>query len=72
MNIVVVGKPACQSCDTMKAWLDSKGLGYQYVNGLQSVVWMTRLRADGQRSFPQAYVDDVFVGDLNALQAKIS
>lgn len=72
MKIVVVGKPACQACDTMKAWLDSKGLGYLYVNGMQSMPWMQRIRDDGARGFPQAYVDDKHVGGLDALQAAIT
>lgn len=69
MKIVVVGKNQCQACDTMKAWLDSKGVGYLYVNGMQSVDWMKRMTSDGARAFPQAYVDDKHVGGLDALKA---
>ena len=71
-KIVVIGKPQCQACDTMKAWLDAKGIGYQYINGMQSVVWMKRMQADGARAFPQVYVDDVHVGGIDALQVALA
>lgn len=71
-NLVVVGKNTCQACDAMKSWLDSQGIGYLYVNGLQSAVWMARMRDEGLRSFPQAFADDKLVGGLDALQTLVS
>ena len=71
MNITVIGKNNCQACDTMKTYLDSKGLGYHYVNGLTSKEWMGALVELGARTFPQAFVDDKHIGGLDALKKVI-
>lgn len=66
--ITVVGKQNCQACDTMQAWLNQQGYGYEVIDGMKNMNWMRRIQAHGARSFPQAFVDGDFIGDLQALQ----
>lgn len=51
----VYGKPNCQGCDQAKALLESKGLGYEYVDVMRTPSAQTLFRENGFRSVPQIF-----------------
>lgn len=54
---VVFGKKNCAGCDQAKALLDSKGIGYQYIDVMTSPSAQQLFREKGFRSVPQIYKD---------------
>lgn len=53
MEIIVYGKKNCQGCDQAKAFLDSKGVGYKYIDVMTDLTSQTLFREKGWRSVPQ-------------------
>ena len=54
---VVFGKKNCSGCDQAKTLLDSKGIGYQYIDVMTSPSAQQLFREKGFRSVPQIYKD---------------
>ena len=54
---VVFGKKNCAGCDQAKTLLDSKGIGYQYIDVMTSPSAQQLFREKGFRSVPQIYKD---------------
>lgn len=53
----IYGKPNCQGCDQAKALLESKGLGYEYVDVMKTPSAQTLFREKGFRSVPQIFLN---------------
>lgn len=53
----IYGKPNCQGCDQAKALLESKGLGYEYVDVMKTPSAQVMFRENGFRSVPQIFKD---------------
>lgn len=53
MEIIVYGKKNCQGCDQAKAFLDSKGVGYKYIDVMTDSTSQALFREKGWRSVPQ-------------------
>lgn len=58
---VVFGKKNCAGCDQAKALLDSKGIGYQYIDVMTSPSAQQLFREKGFRTVPQIMLDGEFV-----------
>lgn len=58
MEIIVYGKKNCQGCDQAKAFLDSKGVGYKYIDVMTDSTSQTLFREKGWRSVPQIVCND--------------
>lgn len=58
-GFVIYGKKNCAGCDQAKALLDSKGLGYQYIDVMLSKEAQALFREKGFRSVPQIYKDGI-------------
>lgn len=58
MEIIVYGKKNCSGCDQAKALLDSKGIGYQYIDVMTSPTAQKLFRENGWRSVPQIMFND--------------
>lgn len=70
---VVFGKKNCAGCDQAKALLDSKGLGYQYIDVMLSKEAQSLFREKGFRSVPQIYLDGIHLeGGVEELKASLS
>lgn len=69
---VVFGKKNCAGCDQAKALLDSKGLGYQYIDVMLSKEAQALFREEGFRSVPQIYKDNQHLGGVEELKASLS
>lgn len=68
----VYGKPNCQGCEQAKALLESKGLGYEYVDVMKTPSAQALFRENGFRSVPQIYVDGKLVeGGFEGLKKKL-
>ena len=52
-SYVIYGKKNCAGCEQAKALLDSKGLGYQYIDVVTSPKAQQLFRENGWRSVPQ-------------------
>ena len=61
MTFKIYGKTNCVECDKATALLHSRGLGYEYVNILQSSAAMTLFREKGWKSVPQIFFDDEYI-----------
>ena len=72
MEIKVYGKKNCSGCDQAKALLDSKGIGYQYVDVMTSSSAQQLFREKGWRTVPQISIDGEWIGGYNELKAKIA
>lgn len=65
---VVFGKKNCAGCDQAKALLDSKGLGYQYIDVMLSKEAQALFREKGFRSVPQVYLNGEWLGGIEELK----
>lgn len=65
---VVFGKKNCAGCDQAKSLLDSKGLGYQYIDVMLSKEAQALFREKGFRSVPQIYKDGIHLGGVEELK----
>ena len=63
----IYGKPNCQGCDQAKALLESKGLGYEYVDVMKTPSAQALFREKGFRSVPQIYYNEQWIGGSNEL-----
>ena len=54
-GFTIYGKPNCQGCEQAKALLESRGLGYEYVDVMKTPSAQTLFREKGFRSVPQCY-----------------
>lgn len=69
---VVFGKKNCAGCDQAKALLDSKGIGYQYIDVMTSPSAQQLFREKGFRSVPQIYKDgEHLLGGVEQLKAEL-
>lgn len=68
---VVYGKPNCAGCEQAKALLDSKGIGYQYIDVMRTPSAQALFRENGFRSVPQCFVDGEHVGSFAELKDSI-
>lgn len=68
---VVFGKKNCAGCDQAKALLDSKGLGYQYIDVMLSKEAQALFREKGFRSVPQIYKDGIHLGGVEELKEEL-
>ena len=57
MYIQVYGKKNCPQCEQAKALLDSKSLGYEYIDLGSNIEAMREAKAKGWRSVPQIIID---------------
>lgn len=71
MYIQVYGKKNCPQCEQAKALLDSKSLGYEYIDLGSNIEAMQEARAKGWRSVPQVVIDGRVVGGYKELAAYI-
>ena len=53
----VYGKSNCSGCEQAKALLESKGLGYEYVDVMKTPSAQALFREKGFRSVPQIFKD---------------
>ena len=53
----IYGKSNCSGCDQAKALLESKGLGYEYVDVMKTPSAQTLFREKGFRSVPQIFLN---------------
>lgn len=71
-GVTVYGKQNCQGCDQAKALLESKGIGYEYVDVMKSPSAQALFREKGFRSVPQIYVDRKLIeGGFEGLKKKL-
>lgn len=63
---------SCPFCIRAKALLDSKGVSYtEYeISGNEAAREEMSLRANGQRTLPQIFIDDVWIGGCDDLYIK--
>ena len=69
MYIQVYGKKNCPQCEQAKALLESKSLGYEYIDLGSNIEAMQEAKARGWRSVPQITIDDTHVGGYKDLVA---
>lgn len=74
-NVEIYTWTYCPFCIRAKALLDKKGVEYQEYNldGDESARDEMAQRANGKRSVPQIFIDDLHIGgcdDIYALEAK--
>ena len=68
----VYGKPNCQGCDQAKALLESKGLGYEYVDVMKTPSAQALFREKGFRSVPQIFLNGEHIeGGFEGLKKKL-
>lgn len=67
LGFKVYGKPNCQGCDQAKALLESKGLGYEYVDVMKTPSAQALFREKGFRSVPQCFYNEQWIGGSNEL-----
>ena len=73
MYIQVYGKKNCPQCEQAKALLESKSLGYEYIDLGSNIEAMQEARAKGWRSVPQIYKDGIYLeGGLTDLREILS
>ena len=66
------GKPNCQGCDQAKALLESKGLGYEYVDVMKTPSAQALFREKGFRSVPQVfYCGELVEGGFEGLKKQL-
>jgi glutaredoxin 3 len=53
----IYGKPNCQGCEQAKALLESKGIGYEYVDVMKTPSAQALFREKGFRSVPQIFLN---------------
>ena len=57
MYVKIYGKKNCPQCEQAKALLDSKSLGYEYIDLGSNIEAMQEAKAKGWRSVPQIIID---------------
>ena len=57
MYIKLYGKKNCPQCEQAKALLESKSLGYEYIDLGSNIEAMQEAKAKGWRSVPQIIID---------------
>ena len=62
MYIKLYGKKNCPQCEQAKALLESKSLGYEYIDLGSNIEAMQEAKAKGWRSVPQITIDDTHIG----------
>lgn len=67
LGFKVYGKQNCQGCDQAKALLESKGLGYEYVDVMKTPSAQALFREKGFRSVPQIFYNEQHIGGSNEL-----
>ena len=69
MYVKIYGKKNCPQCEQAKALLESKSLGYEYIDLGSNIEAMQEARAKGWRSVPQIYKDGTHLeGGIAELQ----
>ena len=71
MYVKIYGKKNCPQCEQAKALLDSKSLGYEYIDLGSNIEAMQEAKAKGWRSVPQVTINDHHVGGYKELTAYI-
>lgn len=72
MYIKIYGKKNCPQCEQAKALLESKSLGYEYIDLGSNIEAMQEAKAKGWRSVPQISIDGEWIGGYNELKAKMA
>lgn len=68
----VYGKPNCAGCDQAKALLESKGIGYEYVDVMRTPSAQALFRENGFRSVPQIFLNGSHIeGGFEGLKKKL-
>lgn len=68
----IYGKPNCQGCEQAKALLDSKGIGYQYIDVMRTPSAQALFRESGFRSVPQIFLNGEHIeGGFEGLKKKL-
>ena len=68
----IYGKSNCQGCDQAKALLESKGLGYEYVDVMKTPSAQALFRENGFRSVPQIFLNGEHIeGGFEGLKKKL-
>ena len=62
MYIKIYGKKNCPQCEQAKALLESKSLGYEYIDLGSNIEAMQEAKAKGWRSVPQIIIDNKHIG----------
>ena len=57
MYVKIYGKKNCPQCEQAKALLESKSLGYEYIDLGSNIEAMQEAKAKGWRSVPQIIID---------------
>ena len=71
MYVKIYGKKNCPQCEQAKALLESKSLGYEYIDLGSNIEAMQEARAKGWRSVPKVVIDGKVVGGYKELAAYI-
>ena len=71
MYIKLYGKKNCPQCEQAKALLESKSLGYEYIDLGSNIEAMQEAKVKGWRSVPQVTINDSHVGGYKELAAYI-
>ena len=71
MYVKLYGKKNCPQCEQAKALLESKSLGYEYIDLGSNIEAMQEAKAKGWRSVPQITIDNQHVGGYKELAAYI-
>ena len=69
MYVKIYGKKNCPQCEQAKALLESKSLGYEYIDLGSNLEAMQEAKVKGWRSVPQITIDDTHVGGYKDLVA---
>lgn len=67
MYVKLYGKKNCPQCEQAKALLESKSLGYEYIDLGSNIEAMQEARAEGWRSVPQVSIDNKHLGGYKEL-----
>ena len=69
MYVKIYGKKNCPQCEQAKALLESKSLGYEYIDLSSNIEAMQEARAKGWRSVPQIFYNGEHIrGGVAALK----
>lgn len=72
MYVKLYGKKNCPQCEQAKALLESKSLGYEYIDLGSNIEAMQEAKAKGWRSVPQIIINGVHLeGGYKELAAYI-
>ena len=71
MYIKIFGRKNCPQCEQAKALLDSKSVGYEYIDLGSNIEAMQEAKAKGWRSVPRVVIDGKVVGGYKELAAYI-